>query len=1164
MRRRERGWHDHSWPEERNFLARAIAPANRMFRGRLGRVVRWLAVGVAAVVLCVVGLYIALLSGLVSADIATPWIASALEEKLPPGYRVEIGKTKLDYDSTGAPVLAVEAIVIKNEKGEEVVRAPMAEVGLEPGSLIRGNYRARRITLIGAKLTVRLDENGNIRMIAPQTAQLAAPVTPRSQQRQQAVPAQKNEPFRFQRLAAWLDSFEKTGLDGIALSEVALERGTLVVVSETPGRSWQFNNIRTALRRPGDGGLTFTLSSGDGAQPWELTATIGAAVNGERVVDVNADRVVPNDLLYAAGYGDSDIFASTPVTGLFRARIATDGRLVSGSMVVVASKGQIGTAADERGRFDLDEVRFQVRFAPDRGAFVVDPIQIVGGQNRILLGILVNAPADGGTNWTVTVPQGLVQLTTGRVREAPLTLDRIMLRGGFDTETKVLSINEGLLQSTTATVALTGGIDFAPDDPILKLGIVGNRMPLSALKRLWPAPVAPGTRNWVLDNIESGTIERLALALNIPLETLGQHDVPLNDDAVNLEIDVTGAKFTPVQGLPPIVDAKGSVLLTGRTARIRVNQGTVELSKKRKLTIPDGLLEFKDHTPKNPVGTITMRLDGGADAIAELLAKDILKGEAGVALDPDTTRGTVSANLRFQLPFKRDVTMREIAYAAEANVTNFAAENLIRGQKMEAANARVTINAAQIVIKGEGRIAGAPSSFEYVKPKDGKDPEFKVAATLDDAARTRFGIELGQWLFGPVTLRVHGISGERETKMTVDADMTAAQVVELVPGWNKPAGQPARAQYRLTERDGALKFEDIVITSQAGVNLRGTLDLDADGNMSGANFTTFQLSGSDRATMRAERTADGALKVVVRGTSLDARGLLKSLSEATGGQHDNKKNRKPRDLDIDLRLASASGNNGETIRNLVLSVVRRNGEIRSFALLGKIGRDSSIVGELRAREGGRPVIYITAGDAGALFRFGDYYGKIRGGEIWIVLDTPTQDGAPQDGIVSVRNFQIVGEPNLDRLISSTPQDLGDRGPQGQRNQPTGGAVQFIRMRVDFTRTPGRFAIREGLIFGPAIGATVDGVLDYANNAVQLRGTYVPAYGLNNFFGQLPVVGLFLGGPKEGLLALTFEIAGPASRPILRVNPMSMAAPGFFRKIFEFRGMQDAPPTTPLQ
>ncbi len=83
-------------------------------------------------------------------------------------------------------------------------------------------------------------------------------------------------------------------------------------------------------------------------------------------------------------------------------------------------------------------------------------------------------------------------------------------------------------------------------------------------------------------------------------------------------------------------------------------------------------------------------------------------------------------------------------------------------------------------------------------------------------------------------------------------------------------------------------------------------------------------------------------------------------------------------------------------------------------------------------------------------------------------------------------------------------------------------------------------------------------MDYTNNSVHLRGTYVPAYGLNNIFGQIPLVGLFLGGPKEGLLALTFEIVGPASGPTLRVNPMSMAAPGFFRKIFEFRGANDSP------
>jgi hypothetical protein len=201
------------------------------------------------------------------------------------------------------------------------------------------------------------------------------------------------------------------------------------------------------------------------------------------------------------------------------------------------------------------------------------------------------------------------------------------------------------------------------------------------------------------------------------------------------------------------------------------------------------------------------------------------------------------------------------------------------------------------------------------------------------------------------------------------------------------------------------------------------------------------------------------------------------------------------------------------------------------------------------------VLYITSGDGGALFRFADYYSKIQGGEIWIVLDTPTADNAPQEGIVSVRNFNIVGEAALDRLQSSAPLPEGER--PAQRTQ-RGGSVPFVRMRIDFTRTPGRFTIKEGLIFGPTIGATVEGVLDYAQNNVSIRGNYVPAYALNNIFGQIPLVGLFLGGPKEGLIAITFEIVGPASGPTLRVNPMSMAAPGFFRKLFEFRGQQDAP------
>ena len=85
-----------------------------------------------------------------------------------------------------------------------------------------------------------------------------------------------------------------------------------------------------------------------------------------------------------------------------------------------------------------------------------------------------------------------------------------------------------------------------------------------------------------------------------------------------------------------------------------------------------------------------------------------------------------------------------------------------------------------------------------------------------------------------------------------------------------------------------------------------------------------------------------------------------------------------------------------------------------------------------------------------------------------------------------------------------------------------------------------------------IGATIDGYIDYARQDVRLRGTFVPLYGLNNMFGQIPIFGIFLGGgSKEGLVGLTYEVVGSPATPILRVNPISVVAPGLMRKFFEF-------------
>jgi hypothetical protein len=293
--------------------------------------------------------------------------------------------------------------------------------------------------------------------------------------------------------------------------------------------------------------------------------------------------------------------------------------------------------------------------------------------------------------------------------------------------------------------------------------------------------------------------------------------------------------------------------------------------------------------------------------------------------------------------------------------------------------------------------------------------------------------------------------------------------------------------------------------------------------------------------LKAERGPDGVLKVTMRGDVFDGRGFLKSAVSGSSGKDADKSKTRNIDLDIDLKLGAVAGFNGEALRSADIKVVRRSGIIRAFSLSGKLGRDTPVSAELRGRgQGqGREVISLQTNDGGAFFRFTDTYSKMIGGVLSLAMEPPTVEPSGKEGLINVRDFSVKGETALDRVAAG--------GASGLQN-----GVSFSAMRAEFTRHNGQLSIREGVVKGPLVGATIEGSIDYFNDQVRMSGTFVPMYGLNNMFGQIPIVGLFLGGgSNEGLIGVTYEVVGTPGRPVLRVNPISAMAPGVLRKIFEF-------------
>jgi hypothetical protein len=775
----------------------------------------------------------------------------------------------------------------------------------------------------------------------------------------------------------------------------------------------------------------------------------------------------------------------------------------------------------------------------------------VAGGNRMTLFAQLDAPREAGGSWGMKISGGTIMLAASLNDAKPIVLNRFLLRMRLDPEKQRIDIEQGEIGNVDLGLLASGHIDLSNGEPRLNIGIAGSRMSVAAMKLLWPAFVSPKVRNWVNEHIIGGNVERISIATNAKFDTLRSSGPPIPDNGLSIEITGTGAEISPVEGLPPIRDADMNVRISGRTATVNVGRGVIELAPNRKLAITNGVFEVPDTHGKAPPARVRFRVDGPVPAAAELLNSGRLREFSGAPVEPSTSRGTLSAQIALGMPLQPDLPEGSAQYTINMDVANFAADRMVMGQKVEAANLRVTADNDGYQIRGDVKINGVPAALDYRRPRGDAEAEVRVRATLDEAARARLGFDLSGMVSGPVPVKLEGRvpAVEGESRFAIDADLTQARVDKLLPGWTKPPGRSARASFTAVKEQQLTRLEDFLIEAQ-GTQVKGNVVLDDTGDVVSADFPTFQLADGDKASLRAERGQDGALRVMMRGDVFDGRALIKQTIAGPAGDQPKQgkasKQDKPKDVDIDIKVGTVAGFHGETLRGIDLRMSRRGGTIKSFALGAKLGRDTPVSGDMRGRQGGRNVLYLETADAGAFFRFTDTYPKIYGGEMWVAMDPPTGDlTARQDGILNIRDFTIRGEASLENVAAGSNTPNG----QGPANKP---GVEFSRMRVEFTRSHGRFTVREGLVKGPVIGATGEGYIDYLKNDVNIHGTFVPFYGLNNMFGQIPIFGLFLGGgSNEGLVGLTYQVVGTPNAPVLRVNPISVLTPGLMRKFWEF-------------
>lgn len=779
----------------------------------------------------------------------------------------------------------------------------------------------------------------------------------------------------------------------------------------------------------------------------------------------------------------------------------------------------------ETGRFDIVSAQMQFQ---DTGGFFNGYIGPQMNNGVPGLGIVLGSP-----NYALAVP---ASEPLGR-RLIPMEA-QIALNAHVPDHQRRLDISLFSMAVDNAMIGVSGILEVTDRGPVVSLAGLSSPMRSPQLAAMWPLPISPGARNWFLENVAEGRVGAGSLAFSAMLYDIETLDgrAYLDDDMLALNVPYENLVLRTPGELPPVFGLDGAIDVTGRTVRMVGDGGVGRVQSGQTMQV--GPVEFyiPDHAQADPDAVLTLTLEGDAGGFIELAGLDPINLGDALPFGPDNVTGRAVMTTRIDAVLGNSLDREALRATMDAQVTEFASTIPIEGRELNNGTFAISANEDGLVVTGSAQLDGVPTEISF---SDGDQGGLRVALRLDAAGRERLGLDFGPYLTGTVDVDA-GVEQPDGTR-TLEVDLTDATLTIAELGYSKPRGSAASASFDVRE-DGNQRFIRNLRISANGLDVRGSMDF-LDGDLRVAEFEQISLDDVGSVSLDLTRNRSGT-SARLRGDRFVLRpDILRSNPESVGA------------LSLDVQVDQLVTEGGSQLSDVRLIYAQNETRITNFDLRARHRDGTDLVGTL-AQEGAGNDLVISSGNAGTFLRFLGLYQRAEGGRATLVLE-PESVGGRVAGQLLLSDFVIVNEPAMSRIFSSetqTPDNSSEIVLPG--NFETSERVQIEATRISFDRTPERLELTRVEGWGPSLGGNIRGVIDYEQDRVNLRGTFVPFFTLNNVFSRIPILGNLLGNrDTEGLIGITFELVGTVDQPQLRVNPMSILAPGAIRNIFEFQERQ---------
>lgn len=862
---------------------------------------------------------------------------------------------------------------------------------------------------------------------------------------------------------------------------------------------------------------------------WDVTLERRKLASGESTLTIEVEDVPLASIAPVLSGERGGPYFRSSLTLQMRMAEAADGSFLGLRGVLSSGEGAFSLTGTEEVNVEEAVVHLLLDKTGDRLSIPNGEVRTQAG--RVRFEGIADLGEPGHLTLVTRIRDGVLPTPIGDAGHVPIIGGGGVARFNFaevGVEIEQLSVT-----TPEGTASLVGQASVQGETPGLSFALSVTEMPAAVVRALWPPFVATKTRGWFDLNVKGGLLGPATLQVALPLDRIGPENrgKVLPDYALVGSLPFRDGTFTPIRTFPPIRNATGGITFGSATASIWAQTGVIEVAGRGELQAGGTTLIIPELGRSQPRGDLHLELSGPAPALAEASNTPPLSIAAKRGIRAPDISGDAALSLDANIPIYES-DFADVTPNFRLALTGFSSKEPIDGRDIKDADLVLEGNPKSYTVKGSGTVDGLKAEVDLILGTAAPEST-AFSVSLDDEARERLGFRFGNLLKGPVLAAINSVD---PTHQQVALDLKQARISLPFLGWEKGAGVPATASF-IMEKTATQRNVTNFVLSGKGFEASGSLSFGEDGRLRSLEFDKLALRPGDRLGLTATASGQG-YKVKVHGAALDARGIIQGARSggAAGGADIFP-------ITIALDLEVVAGQNDVSLSGVAGTLTVGRKGLEAASIKGRTTGNQPFEWTL-GREGDTRVLRLIADGGGSLVRFLGIYSRIAGGSL--VLDYSGPVGGAGTGVAVMRDFRLINETALDPAISAATHRDG-LTPATAKNE-----LQFTQLRVPFRQEGWVITIVDAALRGTSLGATASGTINLPGSKIALSGTFIPAFGINNVPGAIPLLGGLFGGRNEGLFGITYRLFGPLDQPQLSMNPISALAPGIFRKIFEYR------------